>query len=290
MARRILVADDSLSVLAAVRRALEPAGYEVEALPLSAVPPAEPFGAAVVRGTAAGAPLVARLRAADPLLPVLALFHDEDEAAQHVASPEAAGVLVGPLLAQAVVGAVRAAEALGDARRQVRALEAGPAAAHELAFFKRMMLLEVKRSKRYRFPVSLALVAVDGWPALSAGLGAAGSTALLSELLGLLTASLRDIDLAVPFGEDRFVVLLPHTPPEQALGAARRLVRRLRDCDAQPALTVSAGVAGHAGEGALSFGALVKQAAAALTRARAEGGDRAEPAGPPPPRSRISMG
>jgi len=69
-----------------------------------------------------------------------------------------------------------------------------------------------------------------------------------------------------------------------------RLVARIRDRDPKAPVTVSAGVAGHAGGGTVSFGSLVKRAAEALTRARAKGGDRAEPADPPPKRNRVVMG
>ena len=148
----------------------------------------------------------------------------------------------------------------------------------------------MKRSRRYGYPVSLALLAVDRWPEILAAQGARNATALLADLLALLTASLRDIDLAVPFGEDRFVVLMPHTPADGALRVARRLVAKVRDRGALAQVTASSGVAGHTGEGTVSFGNLVKRAAGALNRARADGGDRAEAADPSPPRERIVMG
>ena len=57
-----------------------------------------------------------------------------------------------------------------------------------------------------------------------------------------------------------------------------------------PRLTASVGVATHGGDGTVSFGGLVKRASDALGRARAAGGDRAEPADPPKKRERISIG
>jgi diguanylate cyclase (GGDEF)-like protein len=129
---------------------------------------------------------------------------------------------------------------------------------------------------------------------VSARLGAAGSTTLLAETLAVVNSSLRDIDLAVPFGDDRFVVLLPHTPSAGALRVARRLVARIHDAKGPSALlsptTASAGVASHDGQGTVSFGNLVKRAAGAMARAREAGGDRAESAEPPPPRDRVVMG
>jgi two-component system, cell cycle response regulator len=299
MTARILVAEDSVPVVAALRRALEGAGYAVDSLPLAAAQPPEApaqYAAAVVHLGAAGLELVRALRDLDPYLTVVGLSLDEEEAA--ALPPEAVsavdGELVGPLTAPGVVRAVRTAERLGSARRRLAELSAVAGrrvdSQQELAFLKRTLLLEVKRSKRYGFPVALALFAVDGWPEVAAELGAQRAPALLGELLACLSASVRDIDQAVPFGEDRLLVLLPHTPPAGALKVARRLVARIRDRDGMRRVTVSAGVAGHAGGGTVSFGSLVKGAAEALARARAQGGDRAEPAEPPPKRSRVSMG
>jgi diguanylate cyclase (GGDEF)-like protein len=99
----------------------------------------------------------------------------------------------------------------------------------------------------------------------------------------------RDIDLAVPFGEDRLVVLMPHTAPGNALRVAKRLVARIREREVAVRITASAGVAGHDGGGTVSFGTLVKRAAEGLNKARVAGGDRAESIDPTK-RDRVVMG
>ncbi|HET6440243.1 MAG TPA: diguanylate cyclase [Anaeromyxobacter sp.] len=294
---RILVAEDSAPVIAALRRALEGAGYAVDALPLSgalaAVKPAG-YAAALIHQGRPGKELAQALRDIDPHLPIVQVSLDEEEATLEPLPEEVDGALIGPLTAAAILGAVRTAERLGRAAR--RAAELGAVAARrvdsaqELAFLKRMLLLEVKRSKRYGYPVALSLVAVDRWPEVSAALGPVGSTELLGDLLASLASALREIDLAVPFGEDRLLVLMPHTGTGGALRVARRLVSRIREREGVLRVTASAGVAGHEGGGTVSFGTLVKRAAEALSRARNSGGDRAESAEPPPKRDRIVMG
>jgi len=295
MVGRILVADDSEAVVSALRRDLEERGREVVA-----VSPAEAagragevrFGAALVRGTA-GPKVISAVRAADPHLPVVVLFLDRKEAALH---PGARGdaVLVGPLTASAVSTACALAEELrvrGEKLAALTARAARPAAVdRELEFLKRLLFVEVKRSRRYGFPISLALVAVDRWAELAPKLGAAGRTALLAELLGVLRGGLRDIDVAVPFSEERLVVLLPHTKADGGLRVARRLCALVRDRSGTHKVTVSAGVAAHGGDGTVSFSGLVKRASDALARAVEAGGDRAEPADPPKKRDRISIG
>lgn len=295
MPRRILLADEPGPVATAVERDLEERGCEVEAVPPAAAPgkPAQArYDAALVRGAPGVEVLVAALRGADPLLPVIVLFLDRKEARASPAAQAAAdGVLVGPLTASAVGTMCAFAGKLRDGAERQAELEAALARRGEegkdLAFLKRLLFVEVKRSKRYGYPLSLALLEVDGWGAVARP---RERSRLLAELLGLVTASLRDIDLAVPFSAERLVVLMPHTKADGALRVARRLCARIRDRNAPPKLTASAGVATHGGDGTVSFGGLVKRAGEALARARDAGGDRAEPAEPPKKRDRISIG
>jgi diguanylate cyclase (GGDEF)-like protein len=294
MERRILLVDDSEAVVTALRRDLG------EDRVVDAAPPADAaacaaetrYGAAVVRGTA-GPVTIAALRQADPHLPVIVVFLDRRERTLHP-GVEGDAVLVGPLTASAVVAACDLAVSLRAQAERATALESRlshrPVGGKDLEFLKRLLFVEVKRSRRYAYPVSLILLSLDGWDDLAPRLEGQVRTGLLAEILGIATGHLRDIDLAVPFSEERLVVLLPHTREEGALRVARRLCGLVRDRAGTPRLTASAGVATHGGDGTVSFGNLVKRAADALARARASGGDRAEPADPAKKRSRISIG
>lgn len=297
MPRRILLAESSRPVVTAIRKDLEGTGFALDAVaPRDAAARFDPreHVAALVRGDGHAAPVMEALRAADPLLPLVVVFFDEEEAALHPDAFGADGVLVGPLTAPAVAGACRMAERLRAEALRAAELELALARRAQgeagLDFLKKLLLLEVKRSKRYGYPVSLALVAVDRWDDLRAQLGARGAAALLGELLGVMSTTLRDIDLAAPFADERFVILMPHTRGEGGLQVGRRLCAKVREHAGPVRVTISVGVAGHEGGGTVAFGGLVKRAAEALTRARAAGGDRAEPADPPPKRDRISLG
>jgi diguanylate cyclase (GGDEF)-like protein len=295
MARRILLADDASPVVSALRRDLEDRGFGVDVVPPAEAPGrAAPgrYGVALVGGTPRGG-LVAALRGADPHLPVVALYLDRKEAAASPDARHADAVLVAPLTATGVAAVCHLAGRLRDASARVSDLEARAArrgGGPDLDLLKRLLLAEVKRSRRYGHPLSLALVAVDGWQGLAAKLPARARTARLAEVLGVVTASLRDIDLAVPFSHERIVVVMPHTKGDGALRVARRLCTRVRDQAGTPRITASVGVATHAGDGTVSFAGLVKRAGEALARARAHGGDRAEQADPPRRRDRISIG
>jgi diguanylate cyclase (GGDEF)-like protein len=298
MARRILLADDPGPAAAAVRKDLEERGYEVEELrpsELAARLEAGRHHAALVRGTGAAEAVLLAIRATDPVLPVVVLFLDRKEAAANAGAAAAAdGVLVGPITASAVGAVCALAAKLCDQAERTFELEAALARrdveGRDFAFLKKLLFVEVKRSKRYGYPLSLALLEVDGWGAAAAGLAPRERTALLAEVLGVAKRSLRDIDLAVPFADERIVVMMPHTKADGALRVARRLCAALRERTATPKLTASVGVATHGGDGTVSFGDLVKRARAALARARADGGDRAEPAEPAKKRDRISIG
>lgn len=297
MAGRILVAVESRPVVQALRRDLEPAGFAMDAVaPADAAQRLDPSRhvAAVVRAAPGAEAVVAALKAADPHLSVLALFFDEEEAEGFPGGLGADGVLVGPLTAPQVAGTCALAARLTAAQRRLQAAErARPLTAsgdHDLAFLKRLLFVEVKRSKRYGIPLSLALVSVDGWEALAAQVGPRMRAALLSELTGVVSGAVRDIDIAVPFSEERLVVLMPHTPSPGGLQVARRICNRVRERATAIPVTVSVGLSSHEGQGTVSFGSLVKRAAEALASARAAGGDRAVCAEPQKRRDRISIG
>ena len=297
MAGRILVVVESKPVVQALRRDLEPAGFAMDVVAPSDAAlrlDGTRHVAAVVRaGPGAGA-VVASLKAADPHLAVLALFFDEEEAEGFPGGLGADGVLVGPLTAPQVAGTCALAARLTAAQRRLHTAERArpltPSGEHDLAFLKRLLFVEVKRSKRYGIPLSLALVSVDGWEALAAQLGPRARAALLSELTGLVSGAVRDIDITVPFSEERLVVLMPHTPSVGGLQVARRVCSRVRERATAIPVTVSVGLASHEGQGTVSFGALVKRASEALAAARAAGGDRAVGAEPQKRRDRISIG
>jgi diguanylate cyclase (GGDEF)-like protein len=294
MPRRILLAADVDPLSDALLRDLAPAG-EVEVVApaaAAAAAGARRFAAAIVRGTA-GPKVLAALRAADRLLPIVAVFADRREAAAHP-PPRADATLVGPLTGSALTATCALAAEVRARGERIEALEsrlARPArASAELEFLKRLLLTEVKRSRRYGYPLSLVLVGVDRWDEAVRGSGAAARAQLLGDLLGVVSGGLRDIDVAVPFSDERLLVLMPHTKEDGALRVARRLCALVRDRARHPRVTVTIGVAAHSGDGTVSFAGLVKRASDALRRGRDAGGDRVEAADPPKRRERVSIG
>ncbi len=164
--------------------------------------------------------------------------------------------------------------------------------------FERLLAEELHRATRYRHPLSLLLIDIDKFKAINDGLGhRAGDQALR-----LISSTIRDIsrkgDIVARYGGDELAVLLPETPPEDALILAER-IRKLvslqpleTDSGSKTELTLSIGVATTSGE--VNRGEqLVDAADQAMYIAKAEGRNRvrygSEALGDMPPQGQLPM-
>lgn len=315
--RRALVADPSPSVAGTVKRFLEGASFTVKVvryfdeaiLQLREGAPDVVFTAA--SDLFDGESLCSKVKELHPLCPVVIVYPPEAEDPDADAARAGADAyLVGPLKRGTVVSTARTAVRIRSLLDQVEKLEGDlkrhvaepPADAHGLQgtsadfeFFKKFLLMEVKRSRRYRYPVSFLLVGLDQLELRLQPLGQEKRLEALAEALAIITRGVRDIDLAIPFSEGRYLVFLPHTPRSGALVVATRARERLSQMKGVPELTASVGVATFEpaiADPSVSFGTLMKQAMDYLRQAQLAGGDRVEAgeAPKPPKRDRISLG
>ncbi|QRK08180.1 diguanylate cyclase [Archangium violaceum] len=297
----ILVAEPSASVAGALRRFLESASHEVtlatdvrEALErVRELAPAMVL--ASVTESFDGEWLCRQVKEEAPGIPVLLLYLPEEEQPETRSSAAGAeACLVGPLKRATVVSCVslmmqlaKAREAVSVVRTEMQLMQhQGPrreptSSGSDLEFLKRLLFMEVKRSRRYRYPIAYLLLEPDRYAERIAPLPAAQRTSALAEVLRRLTESLRDIDVAVPFAEGRFIVFLPYTPYEGAVVVAERLRQRVKEVESVPGLTASMGLAvfepsAAKGQAQVSFGSLMKEAGDSLRRAQSAGGDRVE--------------
>ncbi|AGC47179.1 response regulator/GGDEF domain-containing protein [Myxococcus stipitatus DSM 14675] len=308
----VLLAEPAASVAGVLRRYLEGAGHEVtsvasaeEALRAARErPPAVVLAAGT--GALDGEALCRSLRSQGLQVPVLLMYSpDEEHAEERAAQAGAEGGLVGPLKRATVLTCVSLLVQRDEARRasvpaarvpsqpqppvpMARPEPASTSTSADFEFLKRLMLMEVKRSRRYRYPIALLMVELDRFAERSSALVPAARKGALAEVLGVLVEGVRDIDVAVPFADSRFVVFLPHTPRSGARIVAERLREKLKSVAGLPSGTASVGVAvseppaarkdaapGAPGQ-AVSFGGLLKDAGDALRRAQAAGGDWVE--------------
>lgn len=320
---RILIAEPTAPVAAALRKFLDGiADVGVGLGPNEAL--AQAKGAkpdlviASVTPTFDGEGLAAQLRDVVPGLSVVFLYAPEEERAlERCARAKGDGLLVGPIKRTVVLATLKNVLRVAELERLnkdlAEKLEKAKAAppppppprapspgvnAHDETFFKKYMLLEVKRSRRYQYPVALLIVGIDG---LAAKLpkdasGDKVQAQVQAEGLTLLSAMLRDVDVALPFADDRFLLFLPHTPRAGSVIVAERAAKKLAEITTLTGLTASVGVASYdpklTPKGQVSFGSLVKDATIALKKAQDEGGNRVEAGEAPaaPKRDRISLG
>jgi diguanylate cyclase (GGDEF)-like protein len=308
--RSALIAEPSLPVSTALRKFLESADYEVSIVGTldEALREAHARAPSVLLASQSasldGEALCRQVKAELPGLPVLLLYlPEEDQPEQRCAGAGGDAFLVGPLKRTTVVTCVGLLIQLFEAR--TAAPPVPPAGALEpeapnrrtdapgspdFEFLKRLLLMEVKRSRRYRYPIALVLLELDRLAEHLSPLGPSRRTAVLAEVLALLTEAMRDIDVTVPLSEGRFVSFMPHTAKDGALMVAERLRQRVKTLAPLPELTLSLGLAvfepaSARGQTQVSFGNLMRDASEALRKAQAAGGDRvvfSERAAPPP--------
>lgn len=145
--------------------------------------------------------------------------------------------------------------------------------------FKDVLLVEIKRARRYGFPVSMALLGFDD-ATLSA------SQNLRAPLYGGLALSirrsLRDTDFPVQYGPDRVLLVMPHTDAAGALVVSRRICERVGRASllhdgAQVHPTISVGIAAvEPGQAERTLGDVIRQATIGFEAAQAWGGNRVE--------------
>lgn len=320
---RVLVAEPSAPICNALRKFLEGRAevqavhYLDEAVQLVRAKPPDVVIASV-SGSFDGEVLAVQLRKLVPELCLILVYPpEEDKAFDRATAVNADCFLNGPLKKPAVLNSVRAVLKLRELRLrilelagQVEKLKAQPPPSPvpkprgpgvntaDETFFKKYMLLEVKRSKRYAYPVALLLVSLDK---LDEYLAKESSpefqrATIRSEVMTAISELIRDIDVAMPFAEDKYLVFLPHTPREGAGIVADRIVKKLAGLPSFEKGTASLGLAsfdpGVDPTQGVSFGALVREASQALRRATESGGNKVDaPAMPAKPKkNRISMG
>jgi diguanylate cyclase len=134
---------------------------------------------------------------------------------------------------------------------------------------------EWKRCRRYDTSAALLLVDADHFKRVNDTHGHLAGDALLREICGVLTRSLRQVDVLARFGGEELIVFLPHTDPLGALDVAERIrehVAALRLPWQGKAIgtTVSIGVA-SLGAAQANLEALIHDADIALYEAKAAG-------------------
>jgi len=148
--------------------------------------------------------------------------------------------------------------------------------------FYHQLAREVRRSQRYKRPLTLLMLDLDYFKRYNDRFGHLAGDQALRETAELLRRNSRDVDLVARYGGEEFAVILPETDPERAVTQAERTraavaghAFRGEDSNPQGDLTVSIGVAALS-SGMRKIEELVRDADQALYRAKAQGRNRVE--------------
>jgi diguanylate cyclase (GGDEF)-like protein len=132
---------------------------------------------------------------------------------------------------------------------------------------------ELARAARYREPLSLLLVDVDGLKAMNDGNGHRAGDLALQAVARAMRTGARQTDLAARLGGDEFALLAPSTPRPAAVALGER-IRSLVAEQGVAGLTVSVGVV-TADHGNSSAAATLRETAdGALYEAKRQGRNR----------------
>ena len=139
--------------------------------------------------------------------------------------------------------------------------------------------IEVAQARRYRHPLAVVLLDVDGFGAINSAHGIGGGDAVLREIALRMRLRVREADALGRCGSDGFLATLPHTDEVGAATFADALRHRLsqrsiRVGEAQLRATVSIGVATMRPGEDLDLDGLLARVQEALESARSAGGDR----------------
>ena len=114
--------------------------------------------------------------------------------------------------------------------------------------FSSRLRSEIKRSKRYREPLSLLFLDLDGLKKINDREGHRAGSAALREIAGVIRSALRESDVAARWGGDEFTILAPNTARDPAFTLAERVRRRIAEQASSWPLTASIGIATHEGD------------------------------------------
>lgn len=149
-----------------------------------------------------------------------------------------------------------------------------------MEYFERVLVMELKRARRYGYSLAACLVGLDAWQGQKVPPPAV-AVKLRGQVASAIAAIVRDIDMPVELAEDRLLVFLPYADLDGAVRVGKRIaasVARLREATDGGGQSwtgsVSIGIAALKPGKPVSFARLMRDATSALKAAQLRGGDQ----------------
>jgi two-component system cell cycle response regulator len=137
---------------------------------------------------------------------------------------------------------------------------------------------EWRRSRRYRVPLSLLLIDVDGLKQVNDERGHDAGDLVLREVASAIKHTLRETDFGARWGGDEFAIIAPNTARTAAQRLGQRLLqylkRRAQDGEAKPSASVGLAILDPTQGELQSVEWLMRAADQALYQAKAGGRNR----------------
>lgn len=150
---------------------------------------------------------------------------------------------------------------------------------------RNMLNIEMEKQqavlRRNKEPLSMIMIDLDHFKQFNDTYGHATGDVILAALAGILKSEIREIDLAVRYGGEEFLLLLPDTSKELAESVAERIRHKVEMTtltvtdDQEVSLTISLGVATSV-DGSESPEILITRADTAMYMAKERGRNRVE--------------
>lgn len=149
-----------------------------------------------------------------------------------------------------------------------------------MEYFERVLVMELKRARRYGYSLAACLVGLDAWQGEEVPPPPV-AVKLRSQVATAIASIVRDIDMPVDLAEDRMLVFLPYADLDGAVRVGKRIaasVARSREAsdggEQSWRGSVSIGIAALKPGKPISFSRLMREATSALKAAQLRGGDQ----------------
>jgi diguanylate cyclase (GGDEF)-like protein len=143
---------------------------------------------------------------------------------------------------------------------------------HSRQFFYEKLEKEFSRAMRYKTPLSLIFIDLDGFKKLNDQYGHLSGDEVLKQVSRVIRDVVRDSDVAARYAGDEFCVLLPNSGLEGARTLANRISLLISELEitgiGNQHVTVSIGIATYKGDKDYPFDQMLQVAEKAMYRAK----------------------